>query len=116
MLGISDRNVSSKNKSDNMSAAETSFEDLRSIVVNAMEPHMATGKAYAQAKAALTLGLSVRRVRSYWERTVGLIPYQEADRLRAWHNAWKHKQVERLDHEMNLIKARKAKMDVWKNV
>jgi len=100
-----------------MTTADAIADEMQMIVRDAASPFSAGDTIGRQIeRAARILGMTPGKCKRLWYREDRAILAWEADRLRAWHAAWKNKQVERLDHELNLMKARRAKMEAWNNV
>jgi len=100
-----------------MPNAETISAEMQMIVQAAATPFQAGDTIGRQIdRAARALGITAGQCKRFWYREHKAILAIEADRLRAWYANWQDIRIQRMDHEISLMKARKGKMEAWKNV
>ncbi|WP_194285592.1 hypothetical protein [Komagataeibacter medellinensis] len=96
----------------NVPSAESVAIEMQSIVRDAAKPLLPGDTIGRQIeRAARVLGMATGKCKRLWYREDKAILAHEADGLRAWHAQWQERQIRRLDHELNLLKACKAKWD-----
>ena len=88
-------------------------EEMRAIVRAGAEPWMPGDSVkMAQQRAARTLGLSLRRVRTLWEGAPCALLATEADRLRSWYRDHLARAAERCEAQARAYRAAAVDMEV----
>ena len=95
------------NPSEATVTAEAIAMEMSAIVREAAEPSV-PGESIKSAvrRAAFRLGLTYRRVRSYWYTEVRTVPAHEADRLRKARRQMMRDRAARLNAELETLQLR----------
>ena len=62
-------------------------------------------------RAARRTGLSYRRTRTLWYAQPCRLLWAEVARLHAWHDAWLTRRLQRLDAELDALRAEQARLE-----
>lgn len=109
--------IGARTKEKSMHSAETISFEMQAIVQSAASPFQPGDTIGRQIeRAARVLGITAGQCKRFWYREHKAILAVEADRLRAWQAQWQETRIQRMDHEITLMRARQAKMEAWKNV